>query len=588
MLKVDPNELTTQMAANIPLTSFQMDVAKAISTKIKSQVKKLVNPATVTATDAELVSEWYSEMFRDRKPVRYLLDSGTGSETMRDTGTSRSDSDEVVLGSADDFGCVMNNPKENMAIPLLGYSAEDMCEIIMSDAVAVAPDPRDKPISSIIRGKGSGKTRCIESCRRHMLHTMNDTLPLAITYNNNSPIDIDSYLGDADPKLRLRLSVIARLASSFYGISFEKAAILLRDNLPRLDAKIHESEYSLFVTSFLRHMVAKMHDSERPVSKVVIFIDETLVFDKLYHPVNATSFISKALLDKPIDIIDKNGQSSTLGVGLVTTILKLNTEGTGTDSSNRTVVRLPLPQSLNIDDIVNRFWGLDEVPLSDDERTALRLLASTMCDVPRVLEITRKYILKRLADVRSQNVDGRIAAGGQLVTPEFFRRLLKHVNKGVTGKYPEIRVPSDRCLVSLIFNDQKVRVDDDLMVAIKESIATNQIRAPTELNPKIEIIPRVSLFMLRSAIRGDLGESLDTNDLHAKRVQDVNLGPIATCLRECFDTVFQFLEDVSSMREKEGEALEVLYRAWIWVRLLVAKVAVRKKYVNQDDIIPIC
>ena len=110
-------------------------------------------------------------IFSDCRPVAYLLASKTSLKTVLESKKQTNDgstllvdhirSDVRIFGSSQDWGCVIDTP----AIPLLDLDVLKNAEILLEKSY-ISPSTREKPIFSIIRGIGTGKTRLLEELRR--------------------------------------------------------------------------------------------------------------------------------------------------------------------------------------------------------------------------------------------------------------------------------------------------------------------------------------------------------------------------------------------------------------------------------------
>ena len=99
------------------------------------------------------------------------------------------------LNTGKDTGCIINSPQRTMAHPMIDFDPKATADAVLKVA-AMPADSRGKPVITIARGMGGGKTRVLETLRRLLLHR-DGVLPLAITFNANTPLDWDYWLETA-------------------------------------------------------------------------------------------------------------------------------------------------------------------------------------------------------------------------------------------------------------------------------------------------------------------------------------------------------------------------------------------------------
>ena len=528
--------------------------------------------------------------------MRYLAENRK-AENRKVPSSEGSDAD--VLGTNKDFGCVIDNADYRMRIPLISFNIDEniSCILNICAASSLVPD-RAKPVIAITRGMGSGKTRAIEECRLALIKTTTDTLALAVTFNNKTSLattlgpqrtlsqkvglflrnighrardaatsafrytalsdqrthdfqaaeiytSLDDWGPYVDGRSSYALSVSARMACALFAIDFVTCVRMLKDRLsevlPIIRCGGHYSGQEI-LRAFLSLAIAKMAEAGQPVKKFVLMVDEC---QKIEHYIEyafgikqITSTLTQALLDNDIG----NG----VGVAVVLSMADVSPSGITYGTSGRSVVPLKLPQSLDIDQLVDSCWEMGHLPNDDLGKHSLKLFAALLNKTPRLMEIARGFILDSRAKDRERAIDAR-----------YLSELLDHVSKKVDSRYYAPRLPSFDVMYSIIFNDHEVGFNKSLMTAISHSIVTNQIEFfLTSEGGNVALKPEASLFMLRKAAFNT------TDNFMAKQ------------LRDCFDKVFQFI--LSTAAPNEGDLLELVYREWLLVRLDAARLAVSR------------
>ena len=189
----------------------------------------------------------------------------------------------------------------------------------MLTAAEIEPSTRRKPVCATVRGQGGGKTRALEEIRRAILCTRPNVLPIAITFNKDSNSDIDSWGAVETPQLFYALSLVARMASSFYDIDFCDLSNTMNDHLPNIlhYNRRRSSGATELIREFVVIMMEAMSAHNRMVDTFVLLIDEAVRmethirdcgFFKIPADVQMTSVISAALLNKKLTFSPSDGE----------------------------------------------------------------------------------------------------------------------------------------------------------------------------------------------------------------------------------------------------------------------------------------
>ena len=140
----------------------------------------------------------------------------------------------------DDPGCIINDPSVTLKHSLIGLDLKQCLKLIY-DSAELQPSPRTKPVLTIVRGQGGGKTRALLEMRKELLETDESSLPIAITFNNKSKLNLknhDQWNMVNNSEAKYALSIVSRLASAlFKNLSFDKCVkLMLTENLNLLNS----------------------------------------------------------------------------------------------------------------------------------------------------------------------------------------------------------------------------------------------------------------------------------------------------------------------------------------------------------------
>ena len=388
-----------------------------------------------------------------------------------------------LLDTPEDFGCIINSPCLTMAHPLIGFEAEKTADAVLEVATMPA-DARAKPVIAIARGMGGGKTRVLETLRR-ILMQRDGALPLAITFNTNSPLDFDSWLKDAKGTGSVAVehaycvSLAARMVSAVLGIKYAKVANIFNANFPSLDRSSVNDSPTEIIRDTVRFLVDRVNAARAqqtppatPISTVVVLLDESRKMDEFTGSTDLGGLTRIALLNDPI----APGLSAALvfsDLGFLEKDLR--------STSGREVMILELPARLNPARVVNEWWGRDAPTrnLTPETQFVLEVAAATMNNMPRALEIADDFL--RMGDNANRPVD-----------PALLLELFQYVFGRARGKYGPI-TPSEEVLSAMFFREP-VPLDDRLYHAISRSVVTNPI---TVFSPGSQIVPEASLVLLK-------------------------------------------------------------------------------------------
>jgi len=78
--------------------------------------------------------------------------------------------------------CLIDRPEITLDHRLIDYNVTGAADRVLQSA-KIPPGTRTKPVLGVVRGMGTGKTRCLEELRRELLQRLG-VLPIGITFNS--------------------------------------------------------------------------------------------------------------------------------------------------------------------------------------------------------------------------------------------------------------------------------------------------------------------------------------------------------------------------------------------------------------------
>lgn len=201
------------------------------------------------------------------------------------------------------------------------------------------------------------------------------------------------------------LPLISRMASVFYGIGFGEAVELMETHMSSI-LLIRNSDAEYLIRSFVTHMASEIYaiNANREIDKFVLLIDEAkrmeeLIFSR-FEKTDSTSIVRIALLNSDMSYNEK-----PMKCGLL--VSSLSTVAFGDAFSTRPIQSIALPSKSNNADIISKIWNhKDNLKLSNESTYRLNLIAATVNNLPRLVEIVNDFILKE-HDI--ENISGDIA-----------------------------------------------------------------------------------------------------------------------------------------------------------------------------------
>ena len=276
----------------------------------------------------------------------------------------------------------------------------------------------------------------------------------------------DNWEGVENGKLSYALSLVRRMASVFFGIKFEIVVVMMERQMLSIPFTTSYEAEDL-IRSFVTYLADRVH-KDRPINTFILLIDEASAMEehilKRYPDCkDVTSCARSALLDK--DIIFNGGAFKTaLGIS------SLSVDPIKETTSNRAIKALILPSQLSKTDIVKEIWNKgNRLLLSKRDSHRLELVAATVNNNPRLVEIVKDYIDKCTIDKQSDSLT---------VDKNFAEGLYNHLHSQITSRYGGIKsiCPSPQLLGALIFEDG-VNYDLETADCITCSVITNSLDA---------------------------------------------------------------------------------------------------------------
>ena len=494
----------------------------------------LTIPLFVTSIDE--IDAWYERTFAGLTPLKVITHPMTENITF-----DKIENRPIVPG------CIMDMEWYKMKIPLLGENPdkmiEDFAETVLSLTIKEAGER--KSVCGILRGMGGGKTRALEETRRVLL-LKKGVFVLAVTYNSKWSVGglYDQWGSDNAP-ISYALSLISRMASVFYGITFEKAYGMMKKHDSSFpEAELFDAQY--LIRSFVNHMADDIHASNknRQIDKFVLIIDEAFRMEKYIHTTfkatDITSIARKALLDS-----DLTYNKKPMKCGLL--ISSLSTMSFGDTNSTRPIKGLVLPSKLNNTEIVEEIWNpKNKLKLSDEGKYRLGLIAATVNNLPRLVEIVNDFILN---NPDSKNISSRYA-----------NKLYKALEADVRLRYSAIPYPSDRVLSAIVF-DGGVRIGDtDTADSILNSVITNSLPNFRDF----DTLGGIESSMVMLWVTACIAKFDETTGLRVEEKKSRLLS--AKIVKNGFERIINRLV---TWRD-EGEIWETCYYEWMMIRIRCA------------------
>ena len=356
--------------------------------------------------------------------------------------------------------CLIDAPEVTMSHPIIDFDVHRTCDIILKSA--------KEPVFAVVRGMGSGKTRCFEEIRRELLKRPG-VLPLGVTFNALQSIDPDELKWGNNHQTAFAFMVIARCCSALFDIALDDIRNLIARELPKLKVIGTLNIGSEILLEFLRFIVGKMRSQGKDVNDVVVIIDEILNAEKdLFKKYGVEKQICSILQDAILD-----PQTVSLSFNSTVCISSLNIKVLGKNLTGRRVNALDIPSALNPTRILKEWWRCTK----EDERIML-YVAACVNSLPRAVEMIQIYLERNSNRPKDSS---------------FMKDLFEYLKISLAGRYIWDTFPDDNVLYSILFA-KEIKLDSDVQRLVARSILLNSIE--TSLEEEASIVPISSLTVL--------------------------------------------------------------------------------------------
>ena len=415
-----------------------------------------------------------------------------------------------------------------MSHPIIDFDVQGNCDMILKVA-RTPPKERSKPLVAVVRGMGSGKSRCSEEVRRALLKRPG-VLPIGITFNAGSGFkNYEKYWG-GDSETSFALMVIARCASVLYDIHLGKMCKLIHRKLPSFYISGIDSAGYHLIDMFLRYVVSNERNRGVLIDDVVIIVDELLKAEENLRRYNKKSDDACVVLRAAV----LNEKSNPFDFNTAVCISSLDMSVCGDTLSGRSVKSLSIPFGLNPTRIVNEWWKAKK-----DEERILLYVAACVNTLPRVTETVEKYLTKH---------------SDRSIDQKFIQELFLDLRNVLTIRYAWKQFPDENLLYSIIFG-KKIYLDDTVQRYIISSILLNSVET---CSPKVdEIVPISSLTVLAG-------------------IKDVIEKNIMKWTKEVYEDAVQEIVNLAENGAAERIPFESFFANWMRYRWLIARAADKK------------
>ena len=276
--------------------------------------------------------------------------------------------------------CIINRPHITMHQPYLEPVYLEAAIKSLNVVLQQQPSNRAKNLIATVRGSGGGKTRMLEELRR-ATNRRDDAVAIGLTFKNNMGYDkeLEKFVHDEGTGVNIILSIICRICCVVYHDPvkdiLKKSRKELQPELSQdsflhwrgilMDAskslKCHSSTDVKLLRVFIQHVMKQLTINGMVINDFVLLLDEIMyVEDGTSSLASALSFLNQAILSSVFESSD----GKLINMALVLSSLVIPPHGL--QLSGRKIKALELPPELNVDDVMNKWWKLDEFGLTKD------------------------------------------------------------------------------------------------------------------------------------------------------------------------------------------------------------------------------
>ena len=220
-------------------------------------------------------------------------------------------------------------------------------------------------------------------------------MAIAITFNNLTPYDKIKEQFTADHGLNIVLSIMCRIIAVVYDKDIFEVIVRMKT----LGAKLKNVE-SLYpehlFTLFMQPLIKSITQTKEGLAakNVVILIDEMMKVVDGKETTELTKHLESAITAVIRGVLNTRFNSSAgqeMDLALLLSSLEVPPDGIREDSG-RSIKVIVLPPKLAVDDVIRSWWKLDGLTCSGDDYHKLQLIASTINNLPRVVEAVDRYL----------------------------------------------------------------------------------------------------------------------------------------------------------------------------------------------------
>ena len=462
--------------------------------------------------------------------------------------------------------CIINRPHITMHQPYLEPVYLEAAIKSLNVVLQQQPSNRAKDLIATVRGSGGGKTRMLEELRR-ATNRRDDAVAIGLTFNNYMGYDkeLEKFVHDEGTGVNIILSIICRICCVVYHdpvkdilkqsrkkLQLSRASFLHWRGI-LIDAskslKCHSSTDVKLLRVFIQHVMKQLTINGMVINDFVLLLDEIMyVEDGTSSLADALSFLNQAILSSVFESSD----DKLINMALVLSSLVIPPHGL--QLSGRKIKALELPPELNVDDVMNKWWKLDEFGLSKD--WTFKLLTSTINNLPRALESTGIMIVSELN--KRKQIDPMLKVDDVLIL-SVIDALLYDLRREYTALAPGKKrstilfdPSTPEYLHELIYSRKGIAMDENVMLLLQSSVFTNSLQI---IQKNKEILPEGSILML-------IAQALESFTNSGSLLQP------SSCLVNTYNGILDVLK---SKHRDDGDALESAGINWIQTRIAVAK-----------------
>ena len=470
--------------------------------------------------------------------------------------------------------CLINEPHITMHQPFLEKEYLDTALKSLDEVLHERPSTRFKHLIATVRGSGGGKTRMIEELRR-ATNRRDDAIAIGITFTGLTDYNksYEEYIKDEKRGLNIILSIICRICCVVYQ---DPAKDVLKQSQNELkmeppqdsflywrsiliDAskslKCHSYTDEILFEYFITHILKQLTVNGMVINDFVLLIDEVMKFEQdMISLAQALSALMFSVLN--IHFVSNNNKPINAALMLSSLVVPPH----GLQVSCRVIKPIKLPSKLKVDDVINKWWKLDDdFDLTKDETLKLKLIASTINNLPRALESAGTKIVYELNKKKQiggtmPKVDDNLILSVIDAMVNDLQYKYNALTSGVSTSHILFGSSTPEYLYQLIYLAEGVKLDENSMLLLQSSIYTNSLLI---IQWEKTIMPEGSILMLIAQARNALKSSVSLSSQ-----------PPSQCIMNTYSAIRDVL---TSKPRYYGDALKFVVFNWLRTRISVAK-----------------